>query len=194
MYRNHEQGTTLNSQYATGADFCRVFKEEMGSLYLLAFLLTTNHASAELCFVASIEDAFKEDAVFRNWALIWSKRAVIKNAIKISSPGSAHNKVERTSQSEIPHKDPHVNALMTAVDQLSPFERFVFVLSTLEGYSDRECCILLGCTTKDVIESRVRALQMLPANSSESTNLSQVASRLPGLSRQTIDRFFISLR
>jgi DNA-directed RNA polymerase specialized sigma24 family protein len=51
--------------------------------------------------------------------------------------------------------DPRLSTLMG----LAPFERFVFVMSVLEGYSDQECSILLDCTRKDVAEARIRALQ-----------------------------------
>jgi hypothetical protein len=34
-------------------------------------------------------------------------------------------------------------------------------LSVLENYSDRECSILLDCTTERVVRARVRALQRL---------------------------------
>jgi DNA-directed RNA polymerase specialized sigma24 family protein len=194
MFGNgQEQSAILNPQYATDADFCRIFKEEMGSLYSLAYLLTTNHASAEQCFIASVEDAFKENAVFRNWAFTWSKRTVIKNAIKISNSESAYSNLERVNWGELPQNDPRISALITAVNRLTPLERFVFVLSALEGYPDRDCAILLSCTTKEVRRSRVRALQMLPAYYSERTDLSDVAARLPGLPQQTIDRVLLSL-
>src|SRR5882757_7239170 len=121
MFGNgQERSAILNPQYATDADFCRIFKEEMGPLYLLAYLLTTNHASAEQCYIASIEDAFREDAVFKKWALTWSKRTVIKNALKISNSGSAHSNVARTNWREMPHDDPRISVLITAVHRLTP--------------------------------------------------------------------------
>src|SRR5207237_9434291 len=42
-----------------------------------------------------------------------------------------------------------------------PFERFVFVMAVLEGYSPRECSALLGCPVQDVIEAKSLALQRL---------------------------------
>jgi hypothetical protein len=42
---------------------------------------------------------------------------------------------------------------------LAPLERFVFVMSVLERYSDRECSLLLYCMVKDVIDARSRSLQ-----------------------------------
>src|SRR5215510_1726681 len=50
---------------ATREDFCRLFEAEMKPLYLLAFLLTANHAEAEQCFVSGIDDAAKGNRVFK---------------------------------------------------------------------------------------------------------------------------------
>jgi hypothetical protein len=52
-------------------------------------------------------------------------------------------------------------AEVSAILELKPLERFVFVMSALEHYSDHECSILLGCARKDVINARARALQHL---------------------------------
>jgi hypothetical protein len=50
-----ERATT----YMTGTDFCKIFTEEMNSLYLLAFLLTADSDKAEQCFVRGWESAWK---------------------------------------------------------------------------------------------------------------------------------------
>jgi len=48
---------------------------------------------------------------------------------------------------------------MTAILNLAPFDRFVYVMSVLEHYSDHECSVLLGCSRRDVIAARNRALE-----------------------------------
>src|SRR5882762_3559879 len=48
-----------------------------------------------------------------------------------------------------------------AIHQPAPFERFVFVISVLEHYSEHECSVLLGCPRRDVIAARIRALQQI---------------------------------
>jgi len=45
--------------------------------------------------------------------------------------------------------------------QWRPFERFVFVMSVLEGYSLRECSALLACRDQDVIAAKSLVLQRL---------------------------------
>ena len=48
-----------------------------------------------------------------------------------------------------------------AVLELEAFERFVYVITVLERYSDQECSVLLGCTRRDVVAARTRALQQI---------------------------------
>jgi hypothetical protein len=45
------------------------------------------------------------------------------------------------------------------VESRLPFERFVFVMSILEGQSDEECATLLRCSRRDVMMVRVLTLQ-----------------------------------
>jgi hypothetical protein len=74
--------------YAKHADFCEVFEQDTKLLYLLAFLLTTNHKESEQCFVLTVEEALQEEAVFKEWARSWVRRRIIENAIEIVSPAS----------------------------------------------------------------------------------------------------------
>ena len=146
------------TEYATRPDFCRIFASDMKGLYLLSFLLTGDHPMAEQCFVGGLEDSTRGSAVFREWARSWARRKIIENAIRMlrpqpiggdSSDGGFHNGDacgldERTE--------------IGAVVALPVFERFVFVISVLEGYSAKNCSLLLGCTRADVIAARTRAL------------------------------------
>jgi hypothetical protein len=52
-----------------------------------------------------------------------------------------------------------------AVLRLEPFERFVYVMSVLERYSDLDCSVLLGCARRDVIAARIRGLQQFEMQS-----------------------------
>ena len=49
------------------------------------------------------------------------------------------------------------NNPFAAVLSLDVFERFVFVMSILEGQSDEECALLLRCPRRDVMMARVLA-------------------------------------
>jgi len=74
QYRLQPVGN-FRCDYATGTDFCDAFVTSTDSSYLLAFLLTANHEAAESCFVAALDQAFKANAVFKEWPLrgFWSK-------------------------------------------------------------------------------------------------------------------------
>ncbi len=149
----------LNSQYATRADYCRIFEQEMRPLYLLSFLLTANHARAEQCYVEGMENAAKGSPVFKEWARSWSKRTVIQNAIRLVFSESDQSEVRDAWHD--PLGEPRVSSVIDVVTRLAPLERFVFVMSVLERYSDRECSVLLNCMVKDVIDARLQALRAL---------------------------------
>ena len=61
---------------------------------------------------------------------------------------------------------------MTAVLQLAPLERFVYVMSVLEGYSIQECSILLNCTKQYIEIAQAGALQHVALT--KSNRLTQV--------------------
>jgi DNA-directed RNA polymerase specialized sigma24 family protein len=143
--------------YATVADFFATFNEEMHSLYLLAFLLTADHDKAEQCLASAMGECVEWIGVFTDWAHSWSRRAVLKRAIQMTMPVPEHaDKVSiiTPKASATSGEDPFAAILL-----LNPFERLVFVMSTLEGQSDAECAVLLRCSRRDVIMARVLAVK-----------------------------------
>lgn len=151
--------SSIQSLYATHSDFCRIFKEDMSGLHLLALLLTADSAAAEQCFVGGFEDSVISNRVFKQWAHSWSKRAIIKNAIRLVRPLPSAAK-DSTNPRHV-EAGPIISTSLAAVFQLQPFERFVLVMSVLEGYSSQDCASLLNCTRQEVIASRNLALQQL---------------------------------
>jgi hypothetical protein len=151
--------------HATGTDFCRIFQEEMRSLYLLALLLTANFETAGLCFVASLQDCLCTNRVFKEWARSWTRRTIIQNAIRLEVPTPKHAlEVPCWLDPEVPERavsNPMFNVLLARVLELRPFDRFVFVMLVLERLSRHECSLLLGCSQREVIEARTRAFKYL---------------------------------
>ena len=148
--------------YASNGDFQRIFHEDMNGLYLLSFLLTADHEKAEQCFVSGLEDAVNGNRVFKEWARSWARRVIIKNAVKVINPrpvdGIAHSRpVSVNSNGKALPAEHQVE--IAAVLGLEPFERFVYVMTVLEGYSVQDCSLLLGCARRDVLAARSRALQ-----------------------------------
>jgi hypothetical protein len=154
---------TTPKPYASRDDFRQVFDQDMNSLYLLSYLLTADHEKAEQCFVSGLENAVDGNPVFKEWARSWARRVIIVNAVRVinprpmeengrssSAPVSGNGKTRPVEQVEI-----------AAVLGLEPFERFVYVMSVLERYSEQDCSLLLGCARRDVVAARTRALQQI---------------------------------
>lgn len=148
------------NDYATHSDFCAIFREHLDSLYLLALILAGDDLVAENCFLAAFDSCAEESRVFRDSALSWGKRSVIKNAIRIlllaSGNSSRQHLVGKRNS-----RDLDQNGSLKCVQDLPPFDRFVFVMSVLEGYSVRECSALLACRDQDVIAAKSLVLQRL---------------------------------
>ena len=175
---------TSPTQYASRGDFCRVFDEESDSLYRLSFLLTADSEKAQQCFVSGLENSVNGNPVFKDWARSWARRAIIQNAVRIVNPWpteenapSDSNAIGRTLAKGQPE--------MAAVLDLPPFERFVFVMSVLEHYSEHECSILLGCSRREVVAARIRALRQIgSAMESDPMWQASVGSEKPGWSQR----------
>lgn len=70
--------------------------------------------------------------------------------------------------------------MIAAVLALEPFERFVYVMTVLERYSDQDCSLLLGCARRDVVAARTRAFeQIASAMASHSRQLPPASSDKP---------------
>jgi DNA-directed RNA polymerase specialized sigma24 family protein len=151
--------------YATRADFCRVFEKNTNSLYLLCFLLTADHEAAEKCFVSGLEDSAQGSPVFAAWAESWARRTIIDNAIRMIRPRPGGDAPTSVSDNNA-RRSMTQPAMIAAVIDLSAFDRFVFVMSVLERYSDQECSLLLDCSRTSVVAARIRALQKI-GNSAE---------------------------
>jgi DNA-directed RNA polymerase specialized sigma24 family protein len=148
----------------------------MDRLYLLSYLLTANEELAEKCFVQGLQDARNGNRVFRDWAESWARRTVIMNAIRAVRPSAqAVTKHSGNVRGEFLAEVPQGNAIVALPD----FERFVYVVTVLEGYSDRECALLFGCTRDAVVAARVRVLQALGSEEGMQTQLKAVDAAKP---------------
>jgi hypothetical protein len=146
--------------YASSSDFHRIFYEENDSLHRLSFLLTADREKAEQCFVSGFQESVNGSPVFKEWAHAWARRTIIQKAVRVINP----KPVEEHAPSSFDSGGtmPAVEQVETAaVLQLEPFERFVYVISVLERYSDLDCSVLLSCAGRDVIAARIRAFEQI---------------------------------
>src|ERR1700751_1113516 len=110
-------------QYATATDFCKIFAEEMHSLYLLSFLLTADKDKAEQCFIGGLGECLEGISAFMEWARLWAGRAIIKQAIRMISPGpenTDHWPLVNVKKKAAASPN---NNLLAAIVSLSAFER-----------------------------------------------------------------------
>ena len=146
--------------HPVAADFCQIFEKDMNRLYLLSFLLTTNHQLAEECFVRGLDDAIKSNRVFKEWAHAWARRMIVQNAIQMIQPQSADRNVGPSADADI-ESVAGVPATIAAIVGLPAFDRFAFVMTVLEHYSDQESAVLLDSSRGEVVAARNRALQQI---------------------------------
>jgi hypothetical protein len=154
------QHITSPTPYASSSDFHRILHQEKDGLYQLSFLLTADHEKSQRCSVSGLEDSVKENSVFKEWARSWARRAIIQCAVRVINPRPMKENVPSgfySSDKTLAGEEAEIAAVLG----LSPFERFVFVMSALEHYSEHEGSILLGCSRRDVRAARIRALQQI---------------------------------
>jgi hypothetical protein len=157
----HSNRSLRSAEYASAAEFCAIFQSEMASLYSLALWLTADAGKAEACFLAALDDCRKEHGVFREFAGSWSRLAIVERAIRMIQPVPGKHADFEFRDPQVQRRDlpPHARKVM----ELSPFERFVYVLCVLEGYSSRRCAIRLKCTFAEVEAAKQRAFQSFGA-------------------------------
>ena len=146
------------AQYTTSTDFSQVFYEETDRLYRLAYLLTADPEKAQQCFVCGLEDSLKGNPVFKEWARSWARRVIIKSALRVIQP----RPIEEHASAGFGSNDNMLTAEppeIVAVLLHGAFERFIYVMSVLEHYSDHDCSLLLDCAQRDVVAGRMRALR-----------------------------------
>jgi hypothetical protein len=173
---------TRPMSYASSDDFRQVFDEDMNSLYLLSYLLTADREKAEQCFVSGLDDAIEGNPVFKEWARSWARRVIIVNAVRTINPQPMEESGRSSSATASGNgKTPPVEQVeIAAVLAIEPFERFVYVMTVLERYSDQDCSLLLGCARRDVVAARTRAFeQIASAMASHSRQLPPASSEKP---------------
>jgi DNA-directed RNA polymerase specialized sigma24 family protein len=171
MYR-YGSNDTLKANHAVWGDFCDALAKDMKPLYLLAFLLTANHQDAEHCFAMALEAA-SHATVFRESVRSWIRRGLIKVAIRWVLRRPSDNSEPRDSW-----WDSDAGTSFNAVAQLGSLERLVFVMAVLEGYSIKECSLLLDRSERAVVTARLHALKNLSSDRALGISLATTGEKL----------------
>ena len=159
MFGARKLGKQQPSPCATTTDFCQIFERDMNRLYRLSFLLTGDEPTAEQCFLGGLQMAQEGNPIFKNWAEAWARRMIILDAIRVLHPQLIEDASEPFGRVAGDCATDRIE--IAEIVKLPVFERFAFVMSVLEGYSDHECSLHLGCTRAAVAAARVRALERI---------------------------------
>lgn len=169
--------------YATTDDFQRLFAREMTELFRLSLQLTADAGKAENCLILAMRECFANNTVSREWALVWARRMVVCNAIRLvlGTENAIPNQIDSEAEPDF-HLQPReyrVEALRDspAILMLPDFDRLVFVICVLERYSILDCALLLRRSPKDVNEGRARAITRIV--SFEERNRHQPSTTFP---------------
>jgi hypothetical protein len=135
---------------AGATDYAEIFIDQMNCLYLLSFLITGDIQAAEKCLSKSLDVYVEARGGFMEWAKLHGRRAVLRHAIEIIKP------VPRPASDWCPTGIARPQILASdqpfaVITSLRAFERFVFVMSVIEGLSVEECAALLNCSVQDVV-------------------------------------------
>jgi len=128
-------------------DFFKVFKEDVEGLYLLSLMLMASHEKAEQCFARGLEDSVNGNSRVQT---VGPFPGPTPNH-PVCNPHNCTCGCKHADDELNVEVESEGNPALAAILHLATFERFVFVMSTLEGYSDQECSILLGCSRGEVI-------------------------------------------
>ncbi len=159
----HEEPEMLRvdqpSRYATVADFCHIFDEEMDSLYRLSQLLTAQCEKAERCFLSALEECIGMQFIFQEYAQSWAWRSIITNAIGLTNPCIQGHRGEIQASRDIEPVVSDGNQMIAHILALDDLQRLVVVMSGCERYGDQECAVMLRCSHKDVRKARAEAFR-----------------------------------
>lgn len=148
--------------YVSLEEFVALFVSERACLQRLALLLTADSGLAARCLRLALDQCGANSCVLRGWALTWTRRKVIRNAIDLVF-GCGPNLVVETAGSNdrgitMSQDRDFIGSILNNqwILGLPKLDRFVYVICVLERYSVHECAALLGKSPRDVNDSRRR--------------------------------------
>jgi hypothetical protein len=159
---------TTQTEYGAVARYGHVFIDQMNCLYLLAFLVTADRNIAERCFTRALDEYVEGRGGFLDWASREGRLAVLRHSIQAINP--LPRQAYSWTLSGVPDPmGPTAHHPFVAITSLSAFERFVFVMATVEGLSEEDCAALLECSVQEIafgreLARRTVALADLPVD------------------------------
>ena len=166
--RVHWCGKSANEryEYACQEDFVSLFESERLSLQRLALLLTVNSQSARRCLMGAFRDCIACSSVSKEWVLSWTRRMVVRNAIRLvmGTKGQSSVTEDDADGGSVPFfQDDSRGAIEESglICNLPELDRFVFVMCILERYSTHDCALLLARSLREISEAQRRVEKLL---------------------------------
>ena len=156
------QKASERREYASKEEVASVFESEQAVLQRLALLLTADSETAKRCLIRTFRECIASSSVSKQWVLSWTRRILIHNAISLvmglgGQPFvNANVDLDNGLVAFSPEDSPGPTSLSKSILDLPEFDRFVFVICVLEGYSMHDCALLLGKSPRDISEARQR--------------------------------------
>ncbi len=155
----HRSNSHAARSYATDDDFRQLFATKITEFLRLALQLTADAEKAERCLILAMRDSFDKSNISVNFAQVWARRMVIRNAIRLVL--GIDNDIACDTEAEF-HLQPRAYRIeepreSIAVLDMAEFDRMVFVICVLERLSIMDCALLLRRSPKDVNDAMVRA-------------------------------------
>jgi hypothetical protein len=127
--------------------------DDFTKMYLLSFLLTADKMMAERCFSDAMEESVSSSGAAADWANGPGRGAVVRRAIQAIRPVPKRVQSWSFASGARPLLA-SAHEPFSVITSLGAFERFVFILTVLEGQSEEECAALLECELEDIADSR----------------------------------------
>jgi len=185
QFHSNQFRLTEEDTYATTDDFQRLFAREMTELFRLSLHLTADAEKAETCLILTMRECFVNSTVSKRWALVWARRTVVRNAIRLVLGTEDAMPIDICGDAgpdfHLQPSEYRIEALRDslAILVLPDFDRLVFVICVLERYSTLDCALLLKRSPKDINDARVRATSQVVSagerNGHESTTTSLIS-------------------
>ena len=169
--------------YATDDDFQQLFAKESTSFYRLSLQLTADAEKAERCLNRAMRDCIGRCNISRNFAQVWARRMVIRNAIRLILEIDNDIACGTESEFHLQASEYRIEELResVAVLDLPHLDRLVFVICVLERLSILDCALLLRRSPKDVNDAVERATnRVASAERSESPTTTTLRTRTHG--------------
>jgi hypothetical protein len=148
--------------YRDAVDDSELFTDHMASLHLLSALVTADKQMADECFSRALDEYVDDAAGFVEWAKQDGRRAVLQKAIEMIRP-MPERAYSWSFSGNAPSPLLGVPRPYAVITSLGAFERFVLVMSAMEGLREEECAALLNCSIRDVTIGRELARRIVAA-------------------------------